>query len=394
VNQAAAENAGEKVVREKHGQLQDQAFSTNLSEWLSLRPDDQATRFLHARILTWDQHWEKALAEYAVLLDSSPDNVDYLFGKAQVLVWSGQAAPAIPLLERARKLAPDYAAIERLHARAATMVGATVMQPTAESDPSNVELSARAVNDDSSVMSERGQVSAIESFLTRAQLVAATSMDFLDNGFADWSSLFFGGNYRYSPGKSVYGEFRSTERFSRNDIDLTVGGSFPVGSRWSAFGQGSLGPGADILPQWSAMAGVRRALPMNWGIEVSYRHSEYALTYGDVMALGVERYWRAYRFSYSLQRGKAEGAKATLSHVIRADYYYGDYDYLGFIVANGEEAESVGLNQLLVSDIETYGLMGQHWLTDTWAIAWAADHHKQGRVYTRRGIYVGVKHKF
>jgi YaiO family outer membrane protein len=76
------------------------------------------------------------------------------------------------------------------------------------------------------------------------------------------------------------------------------------------------------------------------------------------------------------------------------DFYYADRDYIGFIVANGEEAESVGLGRLLVSDIETYGLTGQHWLTESWALTWTADYHQQGKVYTRQGIYVGVKHKF
>ena len=384
VSQALAGPPASETEPERIDQLQNQAFSTSLSEWLLLKPQDEETRFLYARILTWDQDWEKSLVQYETLLASSPDNVDYLLGKAQVLVWSRQATAAVPILERARELAPDYVAVRRLHQRALTIVDERESQSLSALD---VERSAANVR-------ENALAGATSSFVPQARVMAAASMDFLDNGFADWSSLFVGGDYRFSPRKVIYGEVRSTDRFNQQDTDLTLGGHFPLSSQWSAFVQGSVGPDADILPEWSAMAGVRRSLPMNWGIEATYRHSEYALTYGSVMGLGVERYWRAYRFSYSLQRGKAEGAQATFSHVIRADFYYGDRDYIGFIVANGEEAESVGLGRLLVSDIETYGLTGQHWLTESWALTWAADYHQQGKVYTRQGIYVGVKHKF
>ena len=367
--------------------LPNQEFADRLSEWLQLRPQDHETRFLYARVLTWDESWEQSIAEYDALLAASPDNVDYLFGKAQVLVWSDRSAEASPLLERARELAPDYEDVRLLHERVLAMNAASGSIATSEVEALGATRNKRT----SSANFRQGSSNPP---VRRAHLMAAASVDFLDNGFDNWKSLFVNGDYRVGPGRVVYGELRSTERFSDHDLDLTLGGHLSDGNRWSGFVQGSVGPGADILPRWTAMAGVRRALPNDWGVELSYRHSEYAQTYGDVMALGIERYWRSYRFAYGLHRGKAEDAKATFSHVIRVDYYYGDYDYIGLIVADGEEAESIGLDRLLVSDIETYGLVGQHWLTESWAIAWAAEYHKQGKVYTRQGIYVGLKRRF
>ena len=88
-------------------QSQNQAFAAHLSEWLQLKPQDEETRFLYARILIWDHQWEESLTEYDTLLAGAADNVDYLLGKAQVLVWSGQAAAAMPVLERALELDPS-----------------------------------------------------------------------------------------------------------------------------------------------------------------------------------------------------------------------------------------------------------------------------------------------
>lgn len=62
-------------------------------------------------------HAPNALAQYDRLLRRHPDNVDYLFGKALILVWSGQPGAARILLQRVRTLNPGYEEAWRLQLR-------------------------------------------------------------------------------------------------------------------------------------------------------------------------------------------------------------------------------------------------------------------------------------
>lgn len=96
---------------------------TMLEQRVEAEPTDAEARFLLARVLSWLERWPESLQHYDLLLADSPDNVDYLHGKAQVLVWSGRPEQALPLLERARALAPEYESIWQLESQALLAAG-------------------------------------------------------------------------------------------------------------------------------------------------------------------------------------------------------------------------------------------------------------------------------
>jgi tetratricopeptide (TPR) repeat protein len=60
---------------------------------------------------------------YDALLKREPDNVNYLFGKAQALVLAGQPGVARPLLRRARTLKPEHEEVWRLQIRVLSELG-------------------------------------------------------------------------------------------------------------------------------------------------------------------------------------------------------------------------------------------------------------------------------
>ena len=82
-----------------------------LNAHLARQPDDETGRYLLARTYAWDNQFDAAAREYTRLLSRNPDNPDYLYGKAKALVWQDKNTEALPLLERAWRLANDNADI-------------------------------------------------------------------------------------------------------------------------------------------------------------------------------------------------------------------------------------------------------------------------------------------
>jgi tetratricopeptide (TPR) repeat protein len=85
-----------------------------LRQAVRIQKSDLEARFLLARVLSWQGKRREALIEYDVLIKANPRDADYLLGKAQTLVWDGRPAPALPLLQKARRLAPRYEDVWRL----------------------------------------------------------------------------------------------------------------------------------------------------------------------------------------------------------------------------------------------------------------------------------------
>ena len=100
----------------------DQAEQLLRQQLLRQQHDDEA-RFLLARVLAWQGKRGEAHIEYDALLKAHPQNADYLLGKAQTLVWDGQPAQALPLLQHARRVAPRYEDVWRLQIAALIAVG-------------------------------------------------------------------------------------------------------------------------------------------------------------------------------------------------------------------------------------------------------------------------------
>ena len=69
---------------------------------------DPAGTYSEARELVFDGQYQAALELFNDLVAAYPDNADYLLGQGQTLLWLDRPARAIPPLQKARELAPDY----------------------------------------------------------------------------------------------------------------------------------------------------------------------------------------------------------------------------------------------------------------------------------------------
>ena len=109
---------------------------------LAEAPGDMEARAWRGRILAWTGHWQEAEAEYHVVLDKFPDDVDVLTSLADVLLWQQKYSEALAVLEKARSAAPKDPEVLVRRARVLSLLQRTTearaqFQAVLNSDPAN-----------------------------------------------------------------------------------------------------------------------------------------------------------------------------------------------------------------------------------------------------------------
>jgi YaiO family outer membrane protein len=326
---------------------------------LANHPEDSDARFLQARALAWSERYQAALNDYEALLEVDPGNVDYLLGMSQVLVWMGRAEEALPILARARALAPDYEEIWRLELNARISAASSI--------PENRQTAAFA--EEAQARFPGAEWARFEP-PSRARLDSGFIYDNLNNGFDNWKELYVAGNYRLSDRLTVHGQARATERFGQSDTELMAGVILPVGDKWTMTFDGSVAPGANVLPSWSLSGQVNRRLPLGFAAEAGWRHAEYPLSTLDLYTIAGEYWFNRYRAGYTIYAASIDSGPLIWSHRGQLDRYYADRSRISLIASNGEEVESLGNGFFAVNEVQTLTLTGQHWLSRRWALTW------------------------
>jgi cytochrome c-type biogenesis protein CcmH/NrfG len=80
---------------------------TIIEKHLATNSNDLDARYLLARTYAWDNQYDKAEQVYTDLLKRDHNNTQYMFGKAQALVWQNKNAEAVVLLDKVIKLVPE-----------------------------------------------------------------------------------------------------------------------------------------------------------------------------------------------------------------------------------------------------------------------------------------------
>lgn len=120
------------------------AARMTLERRLAQAPDGDEARFLLARVRARQGAPEAALPLYAALLAREPDNADCLLGQGLAQLWAGRHEAAIATLERAQRLAPGYADVDRTLAQARAADTPAAAAAPASVTPIDVERDAGA----------------------------------------------------------------------------------------------------------------------------------------------------------------------------------------------------------------------------------------------------------
>lgn len=348
-----------------------------LEQELEIRPFDDAKRFQLARILANKEQYSQALAHYEVLVRQHPENVDYSFGRALVLAWMGSDAKALTELTRAKRLAPDYEDVWRLHFVVAQR------QKEHDVDLEALRLEAKTRFPQASWWRDPASERKFNWLLS----VGGAHEDISD-GLPDWNNQFTEISWLRDSDSRYFARLVRDERFDQSDITFAAGGEWQLPLAWFAGMELARSDSPSFQPKNAFMVHVGRSLTNGWGVDFRWRQRKYDTATVSTYTALAERYFGAYRAAYSLNASRLHGEETSLAHVLTLNWYMTDRTSVGLVVATGEEAEAIVPGQVLRSDVTSVTLSGRHILNHRLTLNWWAGTHEQGIFYERR--YVGM----
>ena len=356
---------------------------------VAAKPDDTDARDALARSCARAGRADAALANYEELLKIDSGNVDWLLGKSQALIALQRPGEALPLLERARQLAPAYEDVWRLNVTALEMNG-----EFARADDLLAEA-ARAFPQ-SAWPAERRQGMVEQRLLERGtRLSIDASYEELSGGRPAWRGATVGIEQRLADRRRVYAGLHLEERFDTRNEQVMLAFVDRLNDDWSYSVSGDVAPDAEVLPEWSFVLEAGRALPGDRSLGFRARHTSYSTADVDSLAATIEQYLDWFRVSYTLNAAKTSDIDdPSFAHLVRIAHDYGRDSYMALALGFGEEAETVAPGVVQVSDTKVVSLNGIHWRNAAWGFAWEAGWYEQGDFYDRIRVRLGLEHRF
>lgn len=222
------------------------------------------------------------------------------------------------------------------------------------------------------------------------------SVESLSNGFGVWREDVLNFSRKLNSRQTFYAAYRRTQRFGQTDNEGTIGIYQPLSRKWNLILEGSASPTSRILPKWSAFGQIERNFSKGWNASVGYRRTAYRAAKVNLINAGAERYWRNWRAAYTLYVSSLENGGSRASHRVQLDRYYGERaNSVGVGIAAGSELESLGRSGgVLATAVRGLMVSGRHWFKPEWGVNYGLTLHRQGDLYVRRGVYVGLRYRF
>lgn len=345
---------------------------TQLKNLLVSNPSNVEAQFWLAKVLAYQGHFEESSQQYQQLLAKEPNNSDYQLGQAQVLVWSGRPKEALPIIDSAQRLSPNDADISRLRTQAQL-----------------------AITDSEALNAAAPVLDALDHDLLNKhsnQVEAGLGYDSFSKGRGNGRSEYLSFEHRFAPRKLLYGTLQESEKFDKNDLQLMVGGYYPLPSSMTLNVEASVSGSHKIVPENTLMASIQVPISKGWFMTGGLRHSQYTSS-NSFQEFGIlEWYFSDYRLAYILSATQALGS-TLFGNRISLSRYYNDISYVTLTVGQAREGER-DLGKDIFFDTASIGLNGRHWFNKDWAMAWAIGSTRQDTAYSRTGGSLGIRYAF
>jgi tetratricopeptide (TPR) repeat protein len=258
------------------------AATTIVDQRLADAPEDLEAHGWRGRLLAWKGRWSDGEAEYELVLEKVPDDIDMLTGLADVLLWQQKYSEALRVLDRARTISPSDPAILAQRARVLSLLGRTrearsEYLKTLQFDPKNQDARANLAGLREETNHEL-RVGEDVDFFNYTDAAQTQSVSLRSHWNPRWSTVF---------GVSTY------QRFGQDAVKFLGSTAFHITPQdWISVGS-AVASGQDIVPTNEAFFeyGHGFRLVNRWvrGLESSYQQHWFWYQGAHVLTLATNQ---------------------------------------------------------------------------------------------------------
>jgi len=361
-----------------------------LTDHLKHSTKDNEARFLLARVFSWQNKWNDALAQFDSLLQNKPDSADLLLARANTLEWMGLRKQALVDLARARELSPDYSEIWRTEIIILQRDNTPASRSKAISLIKQAKEKFPAGDWDKLIAVEKKVINQRNSYA--AEFIYG--YDKLTNNRSPWSTRTVKLS-RITPDKHYANvQLDSIERFDLKDWQLGGSYALPLSRSWSFYTAATYSPTHQVLANRMLDTNLSKSFKNGTTLSGGISNARYNQTSSQQIHLGGEHYWSVFRVAYTYRRINVLNAGTGVNHNIQSNYYYSPVDMVGISAATGKDVEFDGTANPPISDVRTYSIYGYHMFKPRWSLIYSVFYHHQGDFYNRNGFVLGIKFDF
>jgi len=222
------------------------------------------------------------------------------------------------------------------------------------------------------------------------------SQESLTRNFGTWrtASLYF--ERKFSKRKIVWGTYRVSDRNSNRDQEVVAGFYKGFGRKWAATGEAMFSPTHKYVGKFSLMLEGERILSKGFVGHVGMRYTAYNTVKATMIYGLTEKYWGSNRAAYTLYVTNLTNAGTAPTHRFQYNRYFGEsVNSVGAAFTFGREHENLGPS-LGILRSKTWSVSGstKYWLTKNVGANLDVLLHRQGNIYYRRGVNLGIRYRF
>ena len=367
----------------KHIKSKDfKAAQNTLHQWLKSTPNDSEAQFLYARALAWDKKHDQAIVVLNKLIAKQPNNADFLLSKANVLSWQQNEKSAIKTLKIARNISPEYREIWELELKLLQKVGDNKQYQQVKNEYS-LQFHTEYQDPKTKIPAAPKQ---------KKYLLIGKTIERLDIKTDDWhtNKLEFGAKMEKH---ALNLSLENSSRFNLSDNQISTSLSRQFKKHIIVTTAFSISENNLLYPAWQSQLQAEKTINKKNVIEIKWQHKKYSADVIDGTSISFSQYLGNFLPRISINTTALNNNDFTLNYSGDLSWFFNKQDFIRLSISKGNDIEYLQ-QKIKTTETNFMGIDGRWQFNKNWNAILALGHHKQGTIYKKDGIFIGLQRRF
>jgi YaiO family outer membrane protein len=231
------------------------------------------------------------------------------------------------------------------------------------------------------------------AYQQKLHIEAGGGYEYLSNGFVPWSLWYIQTSWNPLSNTSFYGHIQAQNRFSLFDVNMIIGGIYPIQKNLITTVEVSASPSSLVVPIFSLYGQAQLLVGNGFNVGAGYKYSRYQPTAIQTVIPSIEWYIGNFRLAYTLYSAFIAESAGILSHLGQLSYYIDDNSAITFAANTGQEGALIAPRVIKIFEVIGGTVSGRQMIVPRLTFVYELLWQRQGSLFERWGGRVGVRYQ-